>query len=249
METAKKSHVISGLYAPSETDIRKYENYSICILTPCAGYTNSARFTKSVANMVAYSWMNGLRIYQMGITERMVVDWGRNELARTVKDKINEYTDEKFTHLLWLDDDHTFNPDLACALMRHDKDMVGALYFARVGKPLPVVYVCGEEEYMHYPLIIAPNALFRCDAIGFGALLMRRNVLDRVPEPWFTLDWKCGEDLAFCISARKYGIEIYCDGQYKLGHIGAPPVVTEKDYLEHIEKYSAEYADKIKVQL
>lgn len=244
--------VVPGLYSPSNQDLKRYQDLSICILTPCGAYENSVKFTKSVANMVAYSWMNGLRVFQMGITERMVVDWARNELARTAKDKINEFTGEKFTHLLWLDDDHVFEADLACVLARHDVDMVSALYYARVGKTLPVVFVkdeSAEDEYKHFPLVEAPNCLFECDAVGFGALLMRRDVLDRVPQPWFTIDYRAGEDIAFCVSAKKNGIKIYCDGQYKLGHIAVPRVIGHQDYLRYVENNKDEFAGKVKVQL
>lgn len=244
--------VVPGLYSPTQEDKKLYQGMSVCILTPCGGYENSVKFTKSVTNMVAYSWMHGLRVFQMGLTERMVVDWARNELARLAKDKINEYAGEKFTHLLWLDDDQVFEADLACVLARHDKDMIGALYFARVGKTLPVVYVKdddGEDEYKHFPLIEAPNCLFECDAIGFGAMLMRRDVLDRVPQPWFTIDYRAGEDIAFCVKAKKHGVKVFCDGQLKMGHIGVPKVVGYQDYLRYMKENQAEFSDRVKVKL
>jgi hypothetical protein len=208
-------------------------------------------FTRSVANMIAYSWLHGLKVYQMGVTEGMVVDWARNDLARIAKDKLNDYTGEKFTHLLWLDDDHIFNADLALQLASSEKDMVSALYYARVGKPLPVVYVKGDDpdEYKHYPLIIIPNALFKVDAVGFGALLMKRDVLERVPEPWFTLDYRAGEDIAFCVSAKKHGVEVWCDARYKLGHFGAPKVVSQVDYQKYLEEHKDEFSEKVRVVL
>lgn len=234
------------LYKPK----KNLKKYSVCIITPCGGYSVPVKFTKSVVNMVAYSWMCGLKVYQMGMTERMVVDWARNDLARTVKEKINEYTGEKFTHILWLDDDHTFNPDLAVKLIDHDEDMVSALYFGRTSPHYPVVYVKDpNKDYEHFPLVETPNALFQCDAIGFGAMLMKRDVLDRVPEPWFTLDWRCGEDIAFCMQAKKHGVKIFCDGTYKLGHIGVPPIVTEKDYEAYKEANPDRFKDKVRVEL
>jgi hypothetical protein len=241
---------VNGLYYPSKKDKALYEGFSICILTPCGGYENAVKFTKSVANMISYSWMHGLKIYQMGLTERMVVDWARNDLARKAAAHINEYTGQKFTHLLWLDDDHVFEADLACVLARHNLDMVSALYYARVGKTLPVVYVKGDgDDYKHFPLIVPPNCLFECDAVGFGAMLMRRDVFDRVPEPWFTIDYRSGEDIAFCVSAKKQGIKIHCDGQYKLGHIAVPRVVGHQDYLKYMNENQDEFADKVKVNL
>lgn len=250
MEKSKEPVVVSGFYTPTAEDKERFKNLSICILTPCREYKSPILFTRSVANMVAYSWMHGLRIHQMGITENMVVDWARNDLARIVHHKINDYTGEEFTHLLWLDDDHIFNADLACVLASHDKDMVSALYYARTGKPLPVVYVHGgEDDYKHYPLIIVPNRLFEVDAVGFGAMLMRRDVLDRVPEPWFTVDWRAGEDIAFCVKAKQHGVKIWCDARYKLGHIGAPQIVSQKDYQKYLDEHQDEFSDKVKVAL
>jgi hypothetical protein len=251
MEETEKPLVTPGNYSPSEKDRELFKGMSVVILTPCGAYDNSVKFTKSLANMISYSWMHGLRIYQMGITERMVVDWARNELARTAKDHINEYTGKKFTHILWMDDDHVFNPDLACVLARHDREMVSALYYARIGKTLPVVYVKDEtgDDYKHFPLVQAPNCLFECDAVGFGAMLMRRDVLDRVPQPWFTIDWRAGEDIAFCVHAKRHGVKIWCDGQYKLGHIGVPKVVGHKDHVQYMKEHGEEFADKVKIQL
>lgn len=250
MEERKESYLnVKGLYLPTEQDKKNWKYFSLLILTPCGGYENSVKFTKSVVNMIAYSWMQGLRIYQMGITERMVVDWARNDLARKAKDHVNEFTGEKFTHILWLDDDHVFEADLACVLARHDKEMVSALYYARVGKTLPVVYVKDEsgDAYKHFPLTQAPGCLFQCDAVGFGAMLMRRDVLDRVPQPWFTIDYKAGEDIAFCVSVRKQGIKIWCDGQYSLGHIAAPQVIGRQHHLDYMKQHQDELSVKIQL--
>ncbi len=242
--------IISGIYHPSERDKKIYKHMSVVILTPCASYDHPAKFTKSVANMIAYSWMHGLPVYQMGITERMVVDWGRNTLARVANEKINEYTGKKFTHILWLDDDHTFPVDIALRLASHDKDMVSALYFGRTEPHYPVVYIKDPgDEYKHFPLVEVPAMVFECDAVGFGGLLMRTDVFDRVPEPWFTIDWRAGEDIAFCVKAKQYGVKIWCDGTYKMGHIGIPPIITEADYLKYKKEHPERFSDKIKVDL
>lgn len=231
-------------YAPSPEDRERWKDYSVCILTPCGGFDSNIRWVRCLANMIAYSWMHGLRIYQMGTTERMVVDWARNALGRMVKDRVNEYTGEKFTHILWLDDDHVFNPDMALVLAANgDKDMVSALYYGRTDRILPVCYVHGgdaSDPYKHHPLVEVPECLAEVDAVGFGALLMKRDVLDRVPEPWFTIDFRGGEDMAFCRTAKQHGVRVFVDGRYKIGHIGTAPVVTEADY----KKYRADNQDK-----
>jgi len=239
------------MYEPTRRDKKLYKDMNVCVMVPFTNYYAHTGFIKSLANMICYSWMHGLKVYQMGMTERTVIDWARGLLGDAGREKLNEYTNEPFTHLLWLDDDHMFNPDLLVKLATHDKDMVSALYYGRTEPHLPVVYVKDETDnkYRHYPMYICPEALFKCDAVGFGALLMRRDVLDRVPKPWFTLDWKSGEDIAFCVHAKEHGVEIYCDGTYKLGHFAPPKVITEKDFTRYVEQHPEEFGDRVKVDL
>lgn len=240
-----------NLYQPDIKERAALEPLSVCILTPCGGYQNWARFTKSVVNLVAYSWLHGLKVYQMGITERMAIEWARNSLARQVKDKINEYTGARFSHLLWLDDDHVFNPDLALYLARSaDKDLVSALYYARSGKPFPTSYVRDESDpdpYKHFPLLGTPERLCEVDAVGLGACLMRRDVLDRVPEPWFTLDYRGGEDIAFCVAAKAHGVRVWVDGRYVLGHIGDPEIVTRETFRAYMRDHADDLGDQVRV--
>ena len=238
------------IYKPTKADIKKYEKMSVVIVTPCGGYDNKFRFTKSLANMIAYSWRNGLKVGAFGGTERWVIHWAREELAKQAKDMVDEFTGEQYTHILWLDDDHAFNPDLLCYLARNsDKDVVSALYYGR-DKPLPVVYVKDKnpDKYTHYPLIWPPTTLCEVDAIGFGACLMRRDVLDRVPRPWFRFE-NCGEDIYFCVNAKEHGVKIWLDGTYQLGHIGEPQIVGRAEYQKYVDENAEEFGPRIKVGL
>jgi len=222
----------------------------VVVLTPVQMYPE-ARFMKSLVNMVAYSWHMGLRVEEMGFTEREVVDWARNSLAKAALDKECEYSEGKYTHFLWLDADHVFNPDLLLHLAHHDVDMVSALYYGRGDDHLPVVYVKdgSPDKYKHFPLVEVPDTLIEVDAIGFGALLMKREVMEGTPEPWFTIDYRAGEDIAFCVRARESGFKIHCDGAYKLGHVGVPPVITEETYLQYMEANKEKYQDRVQVNL
>lgn len=237
------------------TDVEKqiFSEMEIVILSPIM--TAYPLWVKSVVNMTAFSWMHGLKVYQMAITQHTVVDWARNELAQMALHYDSEYTGRKFSHYLWLDADHTFNADLACQLARNftisDVDMCGAVYFMARGPTLPVVYVKDDspDKYKHYPLIEVPKSLCEVDAIGFGAVLMKRNIFERVPKPWFTIDANAGEDIAFCVKAKEHGVRIFCDGRYTLGHIGDPPIVGEADYNKHMEDNKEMYSDRVKVAL
>lgn len=239
-----------GFWEPAEHDKQVYKNMEVAIVTPCGDYEVAAKFTRSVANLIAYSWMHGLKVYEMGMVERMVVHWARNELASNSIDRINPHTGNKFTHLLWLDDDHVFNPDMLVYLARHDLECVSALYYGRTGRILPVAYVKDNDpdKYKHYPLIEVPETLVEVDAVGFGALLMRREMLKRVEYPYFMFE-NCGEDIYFCANAKEAGAKIHLDGSYRLGHIGEPNIVSHQDHLRYMEENRDEFADRIEVPL
>lgn len=239
------------IYKPTPEDRAKYSEMSVVIVTPCGGYQNAFKFTKSLANLVSYSWAHGLKVGAFGGTERMVIHWARNDLARQARDLVRE-NGEKYTHILWLDDDHAFNPDLLCYLARNgDKDVVSALYYGRT-KPLPVAYVkdTNDDKYKHFPLIWPPSTLCEVDAVGFGACLMRRDVLDRIPEPYFTfINSGVGEDIYFCVHAKEHGVKIWLEGSYELGHIGDPEIVRRPQYESYVKEHEEEFGPKIKVAL
>jgi hypothetical protein len=231
---------------------KQFAKMRICILSPIM--KAEPQWVRCLANMIAYSWHKGLEIHAMGMVEGMVVDWARNELANQAYHTKSIINNKHFTHFLWLDADHVFNPDLACCLAKHfirkDVDGVSALYFHRDGPPMPVAYVKDdtEDEYSHNQLVNVPPALIEVDAFGFGACMMKRAIFGVVPKPWFTIDWKAGEDLAFCVKARGMGYRFFLDGAYRLGHIGCPPVVTYKDWEEYYNEHQGDYADRVKVK-
>lgn len=241
------------MYKPSQVEKKQFAKMRLCIISPIM--YPEPRWIKSMANMISYSWMNGLKIFEMGMCERMVVDWARNSLADSAFHKKSDYDGKHYTHFLWLDADHVFNPDLGICLARHfmkkEVDGVSALYYGRDGKPLPVCYVKadGEDEYKHYPIVIVPPTLIEVDAFGFGACMMKRSIFGTVPKPWFTVDWRAGEDIAFCKKAKQLGIRWFVDGAYKLGHIGEAHVIAGADYDKHMEENKELYADRVKINL
>ena len=231
----------------TEKDLSQYR---VCVLVPCGSHDVPNKFMKHLTNLIAYSWHCGLKVYQVGITSRMVIHWARNELARQAQELACPYTNEKYTHLLWLDDDIMFNPDLAIKLIEHDLDMVTALYYSRIDKILPVIYLhCNDKKdpFKHFPLVEVPDNLFEVDACGFGALMMKREVLDKIKAPWFDFN-QAGEDISFCVKAKKAGIKIHCDATYKLGHLGERTVISEDTYKKYI-KDNPDLHDRKKVKL
>lgn len=215
----------------TQEELEHFAEMRVVVLVPVM--FDYPKFWRAVANMISYSWHHGLKIDELAMTERTVVNWARNDLAEQALEQTSAYSGEPFTHFLWLDSDMLFKPDLCCQLARHDVDMVSVLYFARLHPHKPHIYINSgdpEDVFKHFPILEAPPMLFQVDACGFGGLLMKADILHKVPQPWFTLDWRGGEDISFCTVARKNGVKIFCDGAYTAAHIGPEKIVTKADY-------------------
>ena len=137
--------------------------------------------------------------------------------------------------VLWLDSDMTFEPDL---LVRLNKDMdengldcVSGYYTSRSADQIPCIYKSiiwesdnnGKVHSEATAIDGRPEGLAKVAGVGFGAVLMKTELLKAVVEafgaPFYPLPFM-GEDLSFCWRVNRLGREIYCDGRINVGHIG-----------------------------
>lgn len=139
-----------------------------------------------------------------------------------------------FTHVLWLDDDMVFGPELLDDLQFSGKPFVTGICHAR-RKPynsclfsdLDLNHLTRIEEY--------PINTFEVAGCGFACVLISTDILKEVMLHYKTcfLPMKgYGEDLAFCLRARELGHHIYAEPGVRLGHIGHVVI-----YQEDHEKY------------
>lgn len=153
--------------------------------------------------------------------------------------------EEGYDFVGMVDDDMDGPVDFWEKLLAHDVDIVAPLAFTRLGKHAPVVYgmihrFTYEQGYVpiksHFVLNYPRNTLFECAAVGFGAVLIKVDILKRVPSPWF-FTFKddgtrgTGEDVWFCrLMAERGGARVFCDSSVKLRHL-TTKWVTEEDFL------------------
>lgn len=151
-------------------------------------------------------------------------------------------------YILQIDDDMLVPMDLFEKLYEHNVDIVAPLAFTRNAPHYAVIYACeqgfdpvSKSEYFmnHYARHYPENTLVRCDAVGFGAALIKMDVLKKMKKPYFMSTCGTGEDILFCYNAQKVGAKVYMDTATKLGHIGAPIIIDEtyaKYYWQNVEK-------------
>ncbi|KKN42607.1 hypothetical protein LCGC14_0711570 [marine sediment metagenome] len=125
---------------------------------------------------------------------------------------------EKASHLLYVDTDMTFSSDGLIRLLERNKPIVGTIYNRRQ-LPLSPIINCN-------PAKMKKDEIFECEGLGFGFMLIERQVFDKIDQPWFFYEdggegkKMLGEDMWFCRQALLKGIKVWCDPTLKLNHIG-----------------------------
>jgi glycosyltransferase involved in cell wall biosynthesis len=118
-------------------------------------------------------------------------------------------------HILFLDDDVTFPPDLLARLLKHRVPVVGGLYLKKTHPftPAPDIKLEG------------PPGLRKTNLVATGALLVEREVFNELEYPYFLSGYNddgdpVGDDGYFCQQLTKAGVPIYCDTSCWIGHMG-----------------------------
>lgn len=134
----------------------------------------------------------------------------------------NKAINEEYSHVLWLDADMVFGPDLLDDLMFSGKAFVSGVYHARrkgyascIFKGIDVGEVERFKEY--------PKETFEIAGCGFGCVLIETEIIRAVKRAYgtcFTPIKNYGEDLAFCKRCRDIGYSLWCEPSVVCGHIG-----------------------------
>lgn len=165
-------------------------------------------------------------------------------LTPLARERLTEFAlESKMDYMLFIDDDMICPLDLFEKLFKHNVDVVAPLAFMRMAPFYPVMYKVDEgydplqrlEYYQTSSIKNYPkNKLVEVDAVGFGAALIKTEIIKRMEQPWFMSTTKSGEDLWFCYKAKKdAGARIFMDTSVQLGHIGIPPIVDEKTFEDY----------------
>jgi hypothetical protein len=138
------------------------------------------------------------------------------------------------THTLWLDSDMRFPKDVISRLLAHDEGIVAANYAKRRMPTEPIsakLRTDDMEESKVYRVYTEEDStgLEEVDYTGMGVMLVKREVYEKMEEPWFAIPWNTtvkdflGEDVFFCRRARENGFKTYIDHDLskQVYHIGS----------------------------
>lgn len=190
----------------------------LLVAVPTVDYVSS-QFTDCFARLVFKLASDGVD-FDYKIIGGTLVYIARNRLAKYA-------IDNGFTHVLWLDSDMTFGPDIVDDLLFCGKDMVCGAFVSRRPPYGPCVYSSIDDPGNMIKVENFGTEPFRVDGCGFATVLTSVELLKAV---WDSFD-TCfrptkyyGEDLAFCDRVKKLGREIWCEPTVRPGHIAHVPV-------------------------
>lgn len=202
---------------------------NVYVATPVSDFINA----QSAMSLLSLTSKDNVR-YGMTLTT-MVYD-ARNDLSAAA-------LENGCDRVMWIDSDMIVPDDIIDRLgadIDEGRDFVSALYFSRKAERKPVLFknlsfeqkdnyiIPHADFYMDYPR----DSIFRIAGCGFGACLMKVDVLRAVTEKYgapFNLMPGFGEDISFCKRCQEIGIDVWCDSRIKCGHVGQY-IYTEDDY-------------------
>ena len=150
----------------------------------------------------------------------------------------------KYDYQLWIDSDIVFDSnkfwqlmDLAVPEEGEEKEIVAGWYATEDGHTTSVAHWLDEESFaknggvMNHETvesITRKKKPFTVDYTGFGWVLIKHGVFERLEYPWLAPKMQvfesgnvqdmCGEDVSFCLDAKKAGMVTWCDPRVRVGH-------------------------------
>ena len=203
----------------------------VFIYIPSATAKIDAKAVESLTYLLSDCWGRKADGYDffLKIGMQMTLLDARNEACKWAIENDMDY-------ILWLDDDMIIPPDiwLFSQLEAYDKDIIAPLFFTRKGVKLPLIFKKRKvnDYYIVYDHIVNyKKGLQKVDAVGFGCLLMKTEILGKMQKPYFSYTENMGEDIYFCVKAKEAGFDIWCDTDIVIGHLCPPKPNSEAEYL------------------
>jgi hypothetical protein len=145
----------------------------------------------------------------------------------------------EYDYMMWIDSDIQFNVDQFFALYNMDKDIASGWYaqpgandgnyYTPVVERMDNKYFLsnGFFQFLRVKDFDLKKNPFLADYIGFGWVLIKQGVFEKLPYPWFaprkmkvsdTISEMTSEDVGFCLDARAAGFELWVNPKVRVGH-------------------------------
>ena len=198
-------------------------HYNIVVATPgamlTAGYVKSLMETfDAIRNQgLTCIWLNAGGSH-VGVTRERTVcgeDYANNRINQLMGGNLS------YDKLFWIDSDISWKVSDFARLSNSDLDIVSGAYMMA-----DHVVVLSRQAWgglMPYEEFVTHTEPFAVASVGFGFVCMKAGVMESIPKPWFggveeNNRFLVGEDISWCLKARKQGYEIIVDPSVRVDH-------------------------------
>jgi hypothetical protein len=178
-------------------------------------------FTRCLAHMVAHI---ASRPTFGNVDLKIAKNCSLLSVAR--QEMLDECMSEKHSHMLMLDDDMVFPPDLAHQLYSKGKRCIGVNSLRK------------NPDYLHYTAkgldgqwveSKGKEGIQQVAAVGLALFMLDLDVMRKIPKPHFEVRWNeekqiyAGEDMYFCRKLNEAGEKVFIDHDLsnRCGHVGS----------------------------
>lgn len=145
-----------------------------------------------------------------------------------------------YDYLMWIDSDIIFSLENFVQLLSLNKNIASGWYCqpssSSDGSLQTPITEKADDDYFDqhgtYKFLSAKDiedkkTAFIADYIGFGWVLIKRGVFEKLEYPWFAprlrsmandIQDLCSEDVAFCLDAKKAAFKVWVDPKCRVGH-------------------------------
>ena len=143
------------------------------------------------------------------------------------------FNSQPYDYMMWIDSDIAFSNEQFDQLLNMDCDVASGWYQQPGGSTTVVEKMDSDyfKEHGIYQFISGIEMRdrkfeFQADYIGFGWVLIKQGVFEKMKYPWFAprrmkvgeyYDM-CSEDVAWCLDAKEANVEVYVNPRAWVGH-------------------------------
>lgn len=169
----------------------------VFLATPCYGQQVTMQYANSLVSLVE-------DFRARGVSLRRHLSSGDALITRARNNLVNQFLRTGCSHLLFIDSDMEFRPEVVARLLDAGKDIVGAVYPLKrfYIEQLPVDRPATVADLMGYVVHELPGGGLRVQggfaevaAVGGGMMLIRRDVIERLVEHNPQLRYRIKPDL------------------------------------------------------
>jgi hypothetical protein len=234
----------------------------VAIAIPTEGHTQAEAYDNHLVNCMRlgglqerwrYERRNPRYEFSWFTAGRMLTQMAREKLVDVALQAGMDY-------IVMYDDDMVLHPDMVPRFLEDmelhpEIDILAGLAFMRSAPHYAVIYTVKEgydtvRNQSYYTNQFAINypkdKLVECDAVGFGAVIIKMSMVKKMKPPYFMSTTNTGEDIWFCVNAKQQAnARIFMDTRIKLGHLGYPLLIDE-GYWEQFKVAHKVTSEKVK---